>query len=132
MPTERNRDGSGKFEEEVTEQDILKVFAGTDQPVLTASEIADELPVGDKAVYLRLKEMHDSELVNRKEVGARAVVWWAKVEPAPEPATDEGLDRYRGTLRTQKTAAELVDEAREKDREREERLKDSPDDDRDE
>ena len=124
MSKERKRDEGGQFEGEVTEQDILKVLNSADAPVLTASDIADELPVGDKAVYLRLRDMHDRGLVCRKEIGARAVAWWAKVEPRPEPATDDGLEKYRGMIETDKTAAELVEEARKKDREREERLMD--------
>jgi len=124
MSNKRKRDEDGKFEGEVTEQDILKVLNSADAPVLTASGIADEVPVGDKAVYLRLRDMHDSGLVGRKEIGARAVAWWAKVEPRPEPATDDGFEKYRGMIETEKTAAELIEEAREKDREREERLMD--------
>lgn len=125
MSKKRRRDEGGKFEGEVTEQDILRVLDRSEEPVLTASEVADELPVGDKAVYLRLRDMHDDHLVGRKKVGGRAVVWWAEVEPRPEADDSEGRDieEFRGMLETDKTAAELVDEAREADREREERLK---------
>lgn len=126
MSEERERDEGGKFKDEVTEQDILKVLNSADTPVLTASDIADELPVGDKAIYLRLRDMHDRGLVGRKEIGARAVAWWAKVEPKPEVEGVEHLEAsdFRGMIETDKTAAELVKEAREKDREREERLMD--------
>lgn len=126
MSKERKRDEGGKFEGEVTEQDILRVLNRSEEPVLTASDIADELPVGDKAVYLRLRDMHDDHLVGRKKVGGRAVVWWAKVEPKPDIEGVEHLEAsdFRGMIETDKTAAELVEEAREKDREREERLMD--------
>jgi len=64
-------------------------------------------------------------LVGRKKVGGRAVVWWSEVEPRPETDDTEGRDieEFRGMLETDKTAAELVKEAREADRESEERLK---------
>jgi hypothetical protein len=124
MSKERKRDEGGKFEGEVTEQDILRVLDRSEEPVLTASDIADELPVGDKAVYLHLRDMHDDGLVGRKKVGGRAVVWWAKVEPRPETGGEgRDLEEFRGILKTDKSAAELVEEVREADREREERLK---------
>lgn len=125
MSKERERDEDGKFEGEITEQDILRVLDSSGEPVLTASEVADELPVGDKAVYLRLRDMHADGIVGRKKVGGRAVVWWAKVEPRTELDDPEGRDieEFRGTLETDKSAAELVEEARETDREREERFK---------
>jgi hypothetical protein len=124
MSKERKRDEGGKFEGEVTEQDILRVLDRSEEPVLTASDISDELPVGDKAVYLRLRDMHDDGLLGRKKVGGRAVVWWAKVEPGPETGGEgREIEEFRGILKTDKSAAELVEESREADREREERLK---------
>jgi len=48
----RSRDeGGGEFVEKVTEQDILEVFDATDDPFLTASEIAEQLPVSRQVVY---------------------------------------------------------------------------------
>ncbi|XGI84722.1 hypothetical protein ACEU6E_10870 (plasmid) [Halorutilales archaeon Cl-col2-1] len=81
MSTERTRDEGGKFEEKVTEQDILKLFDRADEPVLTASDLADALPIGRDAVYRRLRDMHEEDLVGKKKAGANAVVWWAKVAP---------------------------------------------------
>jgi len=124
MSKERPRDESGKFEETVTEQDILKVFDRADEPVLTANDIADALPIGRDAVYRRLRDMHDKGLIGRKETGARAVAWWAKVEPAPDVEGVEEMKAgdFRGIVQSDKTARELIEESREKDREREERL----------
>lgn len=111
----------------MSEQEILEAFDRADAPVATAKEVADELPITKDAVGYRLNKMHDRGLVGRKDAGASAVVWWAKVEPKPDVDADvedmEASD-FRGMIETDKTAAELVDEAREKDREREERLMD--------
>jgi len=72
---------SGRFEGEVSEQDILKVFDRADEPVLTAKEVSDELPISRDAVTYRLNKMHEEDVVGKKETGARSVAWWAKVAP---------------------------------------------------
>ena len=78
--TEERRD-DGAFAETVSDQDVLLVFEAADEPILTAAEIAESLPVGPDAVYRRLRSMHEEGLVGRKTVGARAVAWWAEVAP---------------------------------------------------
>ena len=80
-----NRDEDGRFAEKVTKQDILKVFDATDEPVLSASEIAEELDVARQTVSRRLKSMADEGLVESKQMGARSVAWWATVAPALSP-----------------------------------------------
>lgn len=67
--------------EKISEQDILKVFDNADEPFLTASEIAAELPVSRQAINYRLEQMREKDLVGKKKTGARAVGWWAKVAP---------------------------------------------------
>jgi predicted transcriptional regulator len=79
MSEERRDDGA--FAETVSDQDVLFVFDAADEPILTAGEIAEALPVGPDAVYRRLRAMHEEGLVGRKKVGARAVAWWAEVAP---------------------------------------------------
>lgn len=87
--SEQQRDESGEFTEKVTDQDVLKVFDYADEPVLTASEVAAELPITREAAGRRLNRMREDGLVDRKETGARAVAWWAKRAPrlSPEAAT---------------------------------------------
>lgn len=87
MNDSQPRGDSGEFEAKVTELDILKVFDAADEPFLTASEIAERLPVSRQAVNYRLNGMHDEGLLGKKKVGARAVGWWAEV--APEPADSD-------------------------------------------
>lgn len=65
----------------ISEQDILKVFDAAEEPFLTSSEIADELPVSRQAVNYRLEQMREKDLVGKKKTGARSVGWWAQVGP---------------------------------------------------
>jgi predicted nucleotidyltransferase len=81
--SERNRAATGEFAPEVADEEILSVLRERDTPVVTATEIANEIDMTRQAVTRRLKRMHDEGLVGRKEVGARAVVWWLT-----ETATD--------------------------------------------
>lgn len=102
MSDSQPRGDSGEFEETVSDQDILLVFDAADEPFLTASEIADRLPVSRQAVNYRLNQMAEKELVGRKDVGARAVGWWAEV--APEPI-DSDVPAYEAADKT--TQADL-------------------------
>jgi len=92
MSEERNRSKTGEFTAEVSEQDILLVFDSTDEPFMTASEVADELPITRDAVLRRLKGMEEKGLVGHKKAGARAVGWWAKVAPKLDPELAEELE----------------------------------------
>lgn len=79
----------------ISEQDILKVFDAADEPFLTASEIADELPVSRQAVNYRLDSMHEKGLVGKKKTGARAVGWWAEVAPSLSAEAAERVEAAR-------------------------------------
>jgi DNA-binding MarR family transcriptional regulator len=95
MSEERPRRDDGTFEKEVTEQAILKTFERAEEPVLTAKEIADELNTTSVTVTRHLKEMLDKDLVGRKETGARAVAWWAKVAPELSDESKERVEESR-------------------------------------
>lgn len=90
--SEQQRDESGKFGEKVTDQDVLKMFDNADAPVLTAAELAAELPLSASAVNSRLNRMREDGLVDRKETGARAVAWWATVAPQLSPEARRRAD----------------------------------------
>lgn len=81
--------------EKISEQDILKIFDNADEPFLTASEIADELPVSRQAINYRLDQMREKDLVGKKKTGARAVGWWAKVAPKLSDEATERVDAAR-------------------------------------
>lgn len=90
--SEQQRDEGGEFAEKVTDQDVLKVFDFADDPVLTASEVAAELPITREAAGRRLNRMREDGLVDRKQTGARAVAWWAEVAPRLSPEARQRVD----------------------------------------
>jgi len=98
----QERDDAGRFEETVTEQEILKVFDYEDDPVLTASEVTEGLRrfgkhMTSEGVRNRLESMAKEGLVSRKKLGARAVGWWAEVAPELDTKTAETVDARKET-----------------------------------
>lgn len=76
----------------MSEQDILKVFDGVDDPFLTTGEVADQLPVSKDAVYRRLERMREEGRIGKKKTGARSVGWWATVAPRLDPDVAADLE----------------------------------------
>jgi len=57
-------------------EELTRVFNESDDPVLTAPEVAAELEITQQAAYRRLKRANDRGYVERKKTGSRSVVWW--------------------------------------------------------
>lgn len=65
---------------ETTTADVLAAFDEIHAPVATGTELAQLLNVSQQTVLRRLEELYNANQVGRKEVGARAVVWWPRDE----------------------------------------------------
>jgi predicted ArsR family transcriptional regulator len=76
MTEDRSRSSGGTYEPEVSDADILTVFLESENQVLTAKQVAGEVSIGRKAVLERLQRLEERGVLERMEVGARAVVWW--------------------------------------------------------
>ncbi|WP_136688006.1 winged helix-turn-helix domain-containing protein [Halorhabdus amylolytica] len=97
MSENQPRGEGGEFSEKVTEQDILKVFDSTDDPFMTAGEVAEELPISRQGVHYRLERMREENLVGKKKTGAKSAGWWAKVAPRLDPAVAADLEADEGS-----------------------------------
>lgn len=64
----------------VTDEELLTVFDEASDPVLTTSEVAERVPIGKRGVLKRLERLADEGQLMRKDVGARAQVWWHEKE----------------------------------------------------
>lgn len=64
----------------IPDVDYLRLFALSPDPVVTAGELTEELPVTNQAVNTRLKRMSRDGLVESKKVGASARVYWITQE----------------------------------------------------
>lgn len=61
---------------EAFDSELAQVFRESDDPVLTAVEVADELGISQQAAHARLSRAHEQGTIERKKTGARSVVWW--------------------------------------------------------
>jgi len=61
---------------EVSDEEIARAIALHPDPVVTASEVAESVDMSKQGVNKRLRELADEGYVVRKEVGARAVIYW--------------------------------------------------------
>lgn len=61
---------------ELSNDGILELIGERDDPALTAGEIAEEYGVSNQAANKRIKQLHSEGKVERKKVGAAAVVYW--------------------------------------------------------
>jgi predicted ArsR family transcriptional regulator len=104
--SDADRDDSGKYTATVADETILATIDQAPGHVGTASELAEDLPIGRRAVRERLLALKEQGAVDRKKVGGRAVVWWltedeptaTEIDPddplfsAPTFTTDEPID----------------------------------------
>jgi len=61
---------------QVKDSDIFSLFRDIDEPVLTTSEIANKLPIGQRATLNRLQKLESEGAMEKKKVGAKGAVWW--------------------------------------------------------
>lgn len=94
----------------MTDEEILVVFRESDEPVLTAGEVAAELTIGRRGVHDRLVDLRNRGLLERKDVGPRAVWWIGRDADGTAPAAP--LRNIVGLL-----DEEAADRARERSRE---------------
>lgn len=86
-PSMTPREGSGgASRQRVTDDDVLEALREQPDPVATAGELAEVLGVSSETVRRHLAELHDQGVVDRKSVGARAVVWWVLDDDSTAPA----------------------------------------------
>lgn len=67
------------------DENIVSVFEATDDPVLTTSEVADDLPIGKRATLNRLENLVERGELDSKDVGVGRVWWQVTPDPDPEP-----------------------------------------------
>jgi len=61
---------------QVTDKEILHVFAVSPDPIVTAKELTYNLSITQQAINKRLKKLESEDKIASKKVGASAVVYW--------------------------------------------------------
>lgn len=71
---EQTRDNQGRFQEKVTLDDVHELF-DRGEPI-SATDVADEFDISNRAALNKLEKLEENGMIERKQVGSRAVVWW--------------------------------------------------------
>lgn len=79
MRMSRSRGDDGKYIEKTTIDDVVAVLTERDEP-LTGKEVGEELGISNRSALDKLNSLEEKGNVERKKVGAGAVVWWLSDE----------------------------------------------------
>lgn len=60
----------------VSDDEILDVFHQASEPVLTTSEVADQIGLGRRGTFNRLSALEEQGKIQMKNVGQTGAVWW--------------------------------------------------------
>jgi predicted ArsR family transcriptional regulator len=60
----------------VSDDEILEAIDNHGEPFVVIGDIEPELEIGSSAINKRLKDLEARGVVERKDVGAHAVVYW--------------------------------------------------------
>ncbi len=71
----QERGEGGKYTEQITLDSVLAAFESAEVPVLTTTEVAEELECSRPSAYNKLETLVEQNDLYKKKVGARAVVY---------------------------------------------------------
>ncbi|MDB2269518.1 HTH domain-containing protein [Halorubrum ezzemoulense] len=60
----------------ISDEQILELFHDSEDPILTASEIAGQVDMSRRWALDRLKDLEGKGHIQSKKVGGRSTVWW--------------------------------------------------------
>lgn len=79
-----DRDGNGRFVEQVALSDVLEVFDAVEGPVVTSGDVAAVTGCSDDSARRKLDRLHDQDRVGRRKTAGR-VVYWKRADADPNP-----------------------------------------------
>ncbi|WP_049972637.1 hypothetical protein [Haladaptatus cibarius] len=77
---ESGRDEQGRFAEQTSDEDILRVIRESEFPAVTARWVADTVEMERRPVHQRLKDLHEMDELERGKLSPRVVIWWISRE----------------------------------------------------
>lgn len=69
-------DEQGRFAQQTSDDDILRVIRESEFPAVTARWVADTVGMKRRPVHQRLEELHERGEVERGNLSRRVVIWW--------------------------------------------------------
>lgn len=74
---------------DVTDTEILEAFRNSKDPVLTATELSQKLPIERRGILSRLEKLEEEGYLESKKVGSRSTVWWYPGNTSTKPVDPE-------------------------------------------
>jgi predicted ArsR family transcriptional regulator len=78
--------------EMVSDEEILAAFDEIEGPFVTATELADQLPIGRFGVRKRLEDLHERGRIGRKQPIQQIIGWWKYEDDGDRRALADQLD----------------------------------------
>jgi len=72
----RERDEGGLFIEEVTLEDVREAVRNGPEPASTTADVAQVFDISTEGARRKLTELHEQGRIEKRKIGARAIVWW--------------------------------------------------------
>jgi predicted transcriptional regulator len=72
----RDRTETGEYIESVSEDDVLDVMRTSTAPFVTNGDVANAVGCSTETARRKLTALADAGDIERRKVGANAVVWW--------------------------------------------------------
>lgn len=63
--------------QKVSDEELVAEFRQSEEPYLTASELAERVSMTRQGVHDRLMELYEADVIDRKKTG-RTVGWWLR------------------------------------------------------
>ena len=75
------------------------ILVTADDPVLATDEVAEQLPIGERATLKRLQSLAADDYIEAKKAGGKVYVWWVEHLAKDRLERVLGLDDYGGSAR---------------------------------
>lgn len=87
----KERADNGEYVERTTMEQVLLTMRDADDPIVTSGDVAETLGCSRETARRKLTELHTEGWIERREVGASAIVWWV-----PDEGKLAGISRRHG------------------------------------
>ena len=75
---DRKRNEDGLFLEKATLDDVREAVRDGPDPVSTTGDAAEVLDISSESARGKLTELHEQGRIERRKIGARAIIWWVQ------------------------------------------------------
>ena len=85
--TGKDRAEGGEYVETTSTQAVLTVMRDTDAPIVTVGDVAKAVDASRETARRKLTDPYERGRIERREIGASAVVWWVPDKEGSQAAS---------------------------------------------